>query len=316
MEHYVTIFDRLFLPQGLALHQSMVRHAGPFTLWVVCVDDETADVLERLQLPHARPLRLSTLENERLRRVKPSRSAGEYCWTLTPFSFKFVMAADPMVARVTYVDADLWLRRFPSPVFDELARSGKHVLITDHAYAPEHDQSEDSGQFCVQFLTFTRHPDAETVRQWWEDRCIEWCFARHEDGKFGDQKYLDMWPVLFGDHVHTLQDKERFLAPWNATRFPRGNAVAYHFHSLRLLANRQVLMVGNYELPSGVVEHIYRPYLADLSRALTMLADIGFTAAPQKATPVVRKRSGLSQLWRQIRDKPAAIDHTLIESLP
>jgi hypothetical protein len=34
MEHYVTLFDSLFLPQGLALHMSMERHAGVYTLWI------------------------------------------------------------------------------------------------------------------------------------------------------------------------------------------------------------------------------------------------------------------------------------------
>ena len=31
MEHFVTLFDSLFLPQGLALHMSMERHAGKAT---------------------------------------------------------------------------------------------------------------------------------------------------------------------------------------------------------------------------------------------------------------------------------------------
>lgn len=315
MEHYVTIFDRFFLPQGLALHQSLIRHAGQFKLWVVCVDDETADVLIRLNHPHVCPLRLSELEDARLRGVKDGRSAGEYCWTLTPFSFKFVFNSDPTINRVTYLDADLWFRKPPTPIFNELDASAKPVLITDHAYAPEYDYSEESGQFCVQFLTLTRN-SGEVVRQWWEDRCIEWCFARIEEGKFGDQKYLDAWPYLFGHDVHILADKELLLAPWNAIRFPRGNAIAYHFHGLRLLPNRQVYLVGNYKLPPGVIEHIYKPYLTDLTQAIHELSVVNFTALPQRTTGVAPKKTRLSQLWRAIKGKPINADHSQAAALP
>lgn len=318
MEHYVTIFDSLFLPQGLALHQSLLRHGdhggGGFTLWVVCVDDQTCDVLTGLQLAHLRPLRLSQLEDQRLKQVKPGRGPGEYCWTLTPYSFKFVFEADPTVQRVTYLDADMWLRQSPAPVFKELEASGKSVLITEHAYSPEYDHAEVSGQYCVQFLTIARH-GGEAVRQWWEDRCIEWCFARAEDGKFGDQKYLDVWPTLFEGDVHVVQDKERFLAPWNVNRFPRGNAVAYHFHELRLLADDQVWLVGGYALPQGVVDHIYAPYLVDLGKAVRMLSNAGSPPRPQKTGAKLRKKSGLSQVWRLIRGKPLFVEHARIAPL-
>ena len=44
MEHYVTLFDSLFLPQGLALHASLQQHAGEHRLWVLCVDELAHDL--------------------------------------------------------------------------------------------------------------------------------------------------------------------------------------------------------------------------------------------------------------------------------
>jgi hypothetical protein len=48
------------------------------------------------------------------------------------------------VGRVTYLDADLWFRKNPTPIFQEFDKSGKDVSITDHAYSPEYDLSEKS----------------------------------------------------------------------------------------------------------------------------------------------------------------------------
>ena len=296
MEHYVTLFDSLFLPQGLALHASLERHAGPFTLWVLCVDDAAYTALDKLALPNLRLLAIENVLTDELRRVQPTRTRAEWCWTLTPFTPRFVFDADPTAQRVTYLDADLWLARSPRPVFDEFEASGKAALITEHAYAPEYDQTDTAGRFCVQFMTFVRDR-GETVRTWWADRCIEWCYARHEDGKFGDQKYLDDWPRRFADHVHVLQQRALLQGPWNATRFAPSEGVAYHFHGLRTLRHRRVLLGLGYQLPRPTLAQFYRPYADDLRAAFARLADIGVTPRPQ----IDASRPAL--LWRRAKER-------------
>lgn len=300
MEHYVTLFDSLFLPQGLALHASMEQHAGPYTLWILCVDEESHDVLSRLKPPNVKLLRLSAVETPALLEVKKARSQVEYCWTLTPFTPKFVFDRDPHVQRVTYVDADLWFRRNPMDMFRELEQSGKQVLITDHAYAPEHDQSATSGRFCVQFVTFTRN-GGELVRKWWEDRCIEWCYARQENGKFGDQKYLDDWPERFAEQVHVLQHTELTRAPWNGAEAPDEEPAFFHFHGLRLLEGDGV-NTGGYPLSQALLRRYYSPYLGFLGEAIDALRNIGFEPRPQQHRGIaLRLKSALFRSLPQRR---------------
>lgn len=302
-EHYVTLFDSLFLPQGLALHASMERHAGAYTLWVLCMDQPTHDFLNRLALPNVRLLDLAQLETEALRAVRPTRSIGEYCWTLTPFAPRFVFEADSRVDRVTYLDADIWFRRSPARIFRELEASGKAVLITDHAYAAEYDQSATGGQYCVQFLTLTR-AGGDPVRKSWEAQCLDWCHARIEDGKFGDQKYLDDWPETFPDAVHVLADKELALAPWNAMRFPYGHSVFWHFHGLRILAgHRNTLRVAlsDYPLPPVVQKYVYAPYLDDLRQAVRLMRENGIPVRPQRRRKLADAlRAELIAIYRRL----------------
>jgi hypothetical protein len=273
MEHYVTLYDSLFLPQGLALHMSMERHVKHYTLWILCVDDEAHAVLTKLQLPNVRLLQLSQLETENLLSVKLLRNKGEYCWTLTPFAPKFVFEADQNVKRVTYLDADVWFHDHPKPIFNEFNASDKKVLITGHAYAPEYDMSERSGRYCVQFMIFTRN-QSEEVRKWWEDKCIEWCYARFENGKFGDQKYLDEWPTRFPKLIHEINRAKEFQAPWNAVRANPSDCIVYHFHGLRIeISDKSIKLKSfGYKIPKTTVSILYIPYADDLKQSIKMLS--------------------------------------------
>lgn len=286
MEHYVTLFDSLFLPQGLALHRSLERHAGPYRLWVLCVDVTTWEVLDRLRLPNVALIALADVETPALRLVKSSRTRAEYCWTLTPFAPGFVFDRDTNVKRVTYLDADVWLVRNPRLVFAEFDASSKAVLITEHAYAPEHDQAATSGTYCVQFMTFDRD-QGEVVRSWWAERCLEWCYARVENGKFGDQKYLDDWPERFAREVHVLRDQRQFQGPWNVQRFAPSEATVFHFHGLRLLRGGRVQIADDgYDIPRPAIQVMYRPYLRDLAWGLVALEQGGYHARPQIDCPI------------------------------
>lgn len=265
IEHFVTLFDSNFLPQGLALHASLQRHHPASVLWVLCMDEGVQARLESLNLSGLRCIALPEAEaaEPRLRQVRPTRSRAEYCWTLTPFTPKLVFDRCDEAVRVTYVDADVYFLDDPAVLLEGFSRSGKAVQITDHAYDPEHDYSAVSGKYCVQFVTFVRET-SEPVRQWWAERCLEWCYARPEPGLFGDQKYLDEWPRRFGTLVHELEPVDRLLAPWNANRFPYGRAVAWHFHGLRLLGQGRVLLHSRYQVPQVVDEFVYKPYVREL----------------------------------------------------
>jgi len=314
MEHFVTLFDLLFLPQGLALHRSVERHAGNYTLWILCMDDEVHEILSLMKLPNVQLLQLSLVETKELERVKPERTVGEYCWTVKPFALKFVFDSDISVKRVTYLDADLWFRKSPAPIFQEFDKSGKDVLITDHAYSPEYDLSEKSGQYCGQFTTFTRE-GGEPVRKWWEERCIEWCFARYENGKFGDQKYLDDWPERFQKQVHVLSNQGWTLAPWNANRFPYSNGIFWHFHELRLTEKRSKPMVQfttSYSIPPITRKQIYKPYLEDLRVVIEIMKNHGVQPKIQKK---YRTFGRLKGVWKGVKQQLWRFNHELVSNL-
>jgi hypothetical protein len=274
-EHFVTLFDSRFLLLGLTLHESLQRVAPNSHLWVICIDELVEQQLKSLNLDHVSTISLRSIESEELLSVKPTRTVGEYCWTLTPFAPAAVFSHSPEAERVTYLDSDLFFFTSPETIFSEFESSQKHVLITEHAYAPELDRTTQSGRFCVQFMTFRRTPESFKVMKWWQDRCIEWCFDRLEDGKFGDQKYLDQWPNLFEHQVHILNQVDMTLAPWNVDYFlnhrPMGHTpVFYHFQSFRVVGENLVRLYVGVRL-SNKTRRFYDAYMNSIRNQINIM---------------------------------------------
>jgi hypothetical protein len=300
LEHFVTLFDQAFLAMGLALHRSLQAQVGSgrFMLWMVCMDEEVEASLRQLNLADVTLIPLREIETEALLAVKPGRSRGEYCWTMTPFAPSAVMQRAPQAERVTYLDADLYFFDAPQILFDEFEQSGKHVLITDHAYAPEYDVTAKSGRFCVQFMTFRRSEPGLKVLHSWQAQCIEWCFARYEPGRFGDQKYLDEWPTKFAGEVHVLRQVERTLAPWNASYFAaRGplRPVFYHFQGFRLIKGRTVVCSLAYRI-TAPVRKLYEAYIGALGGEVDGLEARGIRVVRLPRPP------GIRRILRDLRD--------------
>jgi hypothetical protein len=205
----------------------------------------------------------------------------------------------------------MFLLKSPAPIFDEFEASGKAVLITDHAYDAEYDSSAGSGQYCVQFMTFVRGR-SDTVRQWWQDRCIEWCFDRVEDGKLGDQKYLDDWPERFSESVHVLSQIDVLLAPWNARRFPYSRAIAWHFQGFRLLGNDRALLHRGYSVPDVVDRMIYAPYMKELKEILEILGNPVAQSVTKRGL-LIRMKYLAKNVRRLIREM---MEYQVVRNLP
>lgn len=276
MHNFCTLFDSNYLPRALVMYHSLEKTGDDFKLYVICFDELSYQILDNLNLPRLIAIRLEVFESPKLLAAKKDRTIAEYCWTCTPHVVRFVLETYQLPS-VTYLDADLCFYAKPSILLTEFESSGASVLITEHRYTPRYDQSMTSGIYCVQFMTFKADKLGLEVLKWWQERCLEWCYARFEDGKFGDQKYLDDWPERF-DGIHILQHVGGGIAPWNVQKYTltrtSGNLyvdnmplVFYHFHAYKYYANGIHAFSPNYLLSAEVVNQLYRPYASDLIKA-------------------------------------------------
>jgi hypothetical protein len=274
MLNFCTLFNTTYLSRGLAMYQSLEKHATDFHLYIIAFDDHCFDLLNKLGLESATIISLKKFENERLLEAKKDRTAGEYCWTCGSSSIKYCIETYHL-DHCTYVDADLLFFKDPKVLIDEMGE--KEVLITEHRYSPRYEQSATSGKYCVQFMTFRNTWGGMEVLNWWVDACLTWCYDRFEDGKFGDQKYLDDWTTRFST-IHVLQHLGGGVAPWNVQQYDFGTVgakvqgtslattekfdlVFYHYHGFHYTKNDSYSLSNDcYQLERNHVKHIYRAY--------------------------------------------------------
>ena len=69
------------------------------------------------------------------------------------------------------------------------------------------------------------------------------------------------------------------MAPWNASRFPYGGSIFYHFHSFRY--GKFNKYSDGYRLPIIVINNLYKPYENDINTAIELLKSNGHIAKYQ-----------------------------------
>ncbi|WP_219813366.1 hypothetical protein [Campylobacter hyointestinalis] len=259
------------------MYESLKKHSLEFHLFIFAFDDESGLILNSLDLTNVTIIGLKEFENKELLELKKHRKIAEYCWTCTPFVIDYCIKKYNLKS-CTYLDADLYFFANPNVLIDEMLNSS--VLITEHRYTPIYDQSATSGIYCVQFMTFKNDLNGLKALHWWKNACLDWCYDRLEEGKFGDQKYLDDWNERF-EGVHVLKNIGGGVAPWNIQQyiflkeknkvigiqksdFYKFDLIFYHFHGLKFLENDNVEL-GNYILKKTDLKFIYKPYLETIS---------------------------------------------------
>lgn len=277
MLKFCTLFNINYLSRGLALYESLVKECESFHLYVFAFDDTTHSILQQLQLPRLTSIALSDFECNELLSVKSTRSMAEYCWTSTPFTLKHCLEKIGL-DHCIYVDADIYFYHNPQALISDSGAAS--VIITPHNYSLQNDQSATAGIYCVQFLYFKNDSHGLKVLNIWAKQCIDWCHARYEDGKFGDQKYLDCWPYTY-DGVKICRHFGAGYAPWNIDRYQliaankkfelresdkRLPLIFYHFHYLKIFENDKKYL-GQYPFDENVIQNIYKPYFDALERA-------------------------------------------------
>lgn len=212
------------------------------------------------------------------------------------------MQKNPEICFLTYVGADLLFYSDIEPLFDEIGDSS--IAIIEHRFTMRLRDREVNGRFCVEWDSSRRDEQGMACLSRWRKQCIEWCYYRLEDGKMGDQKYLDEWPDRYSS-CHIIMHPGVGIAPWNYAQGhfsydTDGNIIVdgallifYHFRQFQLLDNGSFDRLWSFYI-SECTEPVtvYESYEAELRECLSIVqaVDLSFSSDLRSVLRVTGRR--------------------------
>ena len=208
MANFCTLFDSKYICKGIALYLSIAKYTNDFSMYVMAMDRKCQEMLNALSLKGVVVDCIEVIDDPKLAEAKSNRARAEFFWTCGSYTTDFFLHKYEL-PDITYLDSDLMFFCSPQVVFDELEKKNASVGL-----APHFTKNPLFGKYCVQYVYFKNDQDGSACLRWWRDECLRWCYSRVEDGKYGDQKYLDYFADKFRN-VYDIENRGVGIAYWN-----------------------------------------------------------------------------------------------------
>lgn len=305
--NFCTLFDSNYISKGLALYLSLRRTGAVFTLYVMAMDRRCQELLLALNLDGVEVECIEDIKDTRLWEARSNRSRAEFCWTCGSYvTWHFLTSR--ALEDIAYIDSDLMF--FTSPEIIQAELGDASVGISPHFM-----DDDTFGKYCVQYVYFRADADGLKVLSWWKDSCLEWCYSKLEDGKYGDQKYLESFSGI-SDRVKEIRGRGCGIAYWNMydNRYSQdrtimnGDAeypsVFFHYSGVNVRVDGDVLdFKHTFYLPSIIGTLFVKPYAELLAEVFNDY--LGVLIKQIRIAPVSRPKNALKALGYFLRDSAA-----------
>jgi hypothetical protein len=207
-----TVCNIAYLPKALVLADSLLEHQQ--TRLKVIVFDKKQDLI-----PYPDAVEIIWVEE-----------LGLAEWKKLAFTYdiiEFSTSLKPYIAlkllekhkRVIFLDPDTAVFSSLEPILKDLDASP--VVLTPHYTKPQPDTENESdlgmmrfGSFNLGFFAVRQGKDAISFLQWWNRRCIDFCFMESQFGLSTDQKWVSIAPCFF-DFLKISFNPGYNAAAWN-----------------------------------------------------------------------------------------------------
>lgn len=312
MMNFCTLFDSNYASKGIALYLSIEQHADDFVLYVMGMDRKCQEILNAIGFKHMIVECIDDVDSPELAEAKDNRSRAEFCWTCGSFFTDYFLNKYNL-PDITYLDSDLMFFNSPKLLFDELEKAKASIGLSPHFI-----ENTIFGKYCVQFVYFKNDDNGKECLRWWRDECLKWCYSKLEDGKYGDQKYLDYFHKRFNGVVD-IENRGAGIANWNMEQYiynfenniliyfeKEWPIVFFHYNGLNVNVKDGCLnFVHSKYFTKDVVEGFIRPYANLLTEVYQKY--LGITIKSYSYQSQNNWKNLLNAFWVYIRNLSFAI---------
>jgi glycosyltransferase involved in cell wall biosynthesis/SAM-dependent methyltransferase len=212
-----TIIARNYVAHARILAESFRAIHPTGTCSVLVIDDPTGFID-----PAEEPFELITIDQIGLpdpERMAASYDVMELSTAVKPWLLRHLMER-PGVNSVAYLDPDI---RVFAPLDEIFQRAVRHdVVLTPHFTAPlprdgRKPSEEDilvAGSYNLGFIALGTGETAHSLLDWWAERLETDCLNEPENGRFVDQRWIDLAPGLWPG-IDVLRETAFNIAYWN-----------------------------------------------------------------------------------------------------
>ncbi len=292
-----SLFDKNYLFRALVLYESARKFIPDVRFWFLCLDDETKTMLEKIGIENTLLMTPKEMDNKDLLGTESTRTRAEFAFTAKSNWLEYLVRTKKISLGeiLIWADADIMFYSSPQFVINRIL-SNYSIAISPH-YFPDKNKhrAKKVGYYNAGFILFKIDQNSIKCLTEWSKQCIDWCYNRLENGKLGDQMYLNSWHKKY-DRVYDIPDKGINIGSWNIRNYSikekqdgsflidKDPLVCYHFHGLKIYLDRKGRMRA---YPIGILnKEIYSQYLEAMQeefgkiKAIDKNWNFGFTPWP------------------------------------
>ncbi len=303
---FCTLFDSNYAGKGIAMYLSLMKQTEDFVLYVMGMDRKCQELLNTCGFGNMIVECIEDVASPELAEAKNNRSRAEFCWTCGSFVTDYFLNKYNL-PDITYLDSDLLFFSSPIVLYDEFKKKNASVGLSPHFI-----NNPIFGKYCVQYVYFKNNEEGRKCLRWWRDECLKWCYSKLEEGKYGDQKYLDYFHGQFKGVVD-VENRGAGIANWNQEKYEynfinntlnyKGKewpVVFFHYNGLNVKVKDGCLcLVHSKYFEKGVVEGFIKPYAEVLSEVYQKY--LGSPISGYSYQPLSRWKDLLNAVWVKMR---------------